>query len=120
MRRAHTICAYLVITLGLVHVALTGHACGAWVSPRALFFVGSGLGIVLLGFTNLVFLRAVNEPLVRALCRASNVVGVAFFTLGAIALPQPQVFALLALVLAQTGMGFVTATKRHRRATPSE
>ena len=111
LRGAHAACAYLVVGLGVVHIALSGRTYGEWGSPRALFFVGAGLGIVLLGFMNLVLLYAGGEPRVRRLCHVSNLAGIALFALGVAALPLPQVFALLALMLAQTGTGFAIAAR---------
>jgi hypothetical protein len=106
--RIHSACAYVVGGLGLIHIMLTGETYGAWVSPRALFFLGCGLAIVLLAFMNLVFVRAGHDPHVRRLCHVANAAGVALFALGAVALPLPQVFLLLALMVAQTVSGLTS------------
>ena len=106
MPRVHRLCAYAVIGLGLIHAALTGWTNGAWISPRALFFEGAGLAILLLGLMNLILLEAGGDPRVRALCHIANFSGVAFFAVGIVALPLPQVFALFALMLFQLCSGF--------------
>ncbi len=99
MRTLRTICAYLIMSLGIVHIALTRHASGQWVSPRALFFLGAGVAILLLAAVNLIMNRADDDAQVRAMGIAANGLGVALFVVGAVALPQPQVFALLILVV---------------------
>jgi hypothetical protein len=114
LSRAHAICAYLVILLACIHIALTGHTFGGWSSGRALFFIGSGLFIGQLGFTNLLFLRAGKELLVRTMCHVSNVLGAGLFGLGVFVLPMPQVFLLFGLMIAQTVMGLAHGTMRAR------
>jgi hypothetical protein len=99
MRALRTICAYLIISLGIAHIALTGHATGQWVSPRALFFVGSGVALLLMGAMNLVLDWADDDARVRTIGIAANGLGVALFAVGVVVLPQPQVFALLFLTI---------------------
>src|SRR5262245_8052605 len=72
MRTLRTICAYLIIGLGMTHIALTAHATGQWVSPRALFFAGAGVAIVLLGAVNLIMNRADDDAYVRAIGTRSS------------------------------------------------
>jgi hypothetical protein len=117
MRTTRALCAYLIIALGVVHVALTGRATGGWASPRALFFLGAGLAILLLAAVNLIMNRAGDDPVVRGIGVAANCLGVALFSLGGFALPQPQVFALLVLMLVVWLLSIVPPRDLVRRAT---
>ena len=77
MRKLRTLCAYLIGSLGLVHVALTGYATGHWRTPRALFFLGTGVAILLIAGVNLILNRADDDARVRALGIAANGMAVA-------------------------------------------
>lgn len=97
MRRAHLIAAYLLITLGLVHI---GFANDGNFTERSLWFVGAGLAAIFGGFLNLAFQRAgAADSGVRLLCHIANVLLTVFFIVGAYLVPRPQAFAALALVL---------------------
>src|SRR4028119_2119830 len=75
----HTVCTYLIIALGVLHLLFTFHDYDEF-TLRALWFASAGFAIIFAGFLNLISLRlAGRDALVRALCFASNLVVAALF-----------------------------------------
>ena len=99
LNAVHKISAWLLVALGTVHTALTPLFYGRF-TLGALWFAGSGLAMIFLGFLNITFGRAVGrDRLVRVLCYIANllctVFGIMFVTLDI----EPQViFGLLLIV----------------------
>lgn len=93
LKTGHKIITGLIIALGLLHVAFTFHDYDS-ISVRALWFVGTGVAIILAGFLNLVLLRdAGKDRVVRMLCCLTNLFFALLFAAAALLLlPQPQVF----------------------------
>ncbi|HEX2077026.1 MAG TPA: hypothetical protein VHG08_04930 [Longimicrobium sp.] len=104
-RRAYRTAAGLLVALGTVHASLTVPFYGE-LSPDAVWFAGTGLAMAFLGCLNLA-LAASSAVGVRTLCRAANVVGLAYGALAAIAVPEPQAYFGLLLLLAVTVFSFL-------------
>jgi len=87
----------LIIALGLLHIGFTPFNYRSF-DMDAMWFLGTGIAIILAGFLNLVVIReSGKDMLIRILCLITNIsfallFGVALFQLG-----QPQVFVGLAL-----------------------
>ena len=84
--------------LGLLHTSVTFIAYSS-VSPRAVWFAGTGLGLVLLAVVNITAWRtSYSDPFVRYSTIAANLaMGVlGFFAVTAV--PEPQAFAVLGSV----------------------
>ena len=93
LKTIHTVCTYLIIALGLLHLLFTFHDYDAF-TLRALWFASAGFAIMFAGFLNLILLRlAPEETLVRALCVSANVICASLFGAALWLMQQPQVFA---------------------------
>ena len=74
MRTLHKICTGLIIALGLLHVLFTAHDYDKF-TLRAIWFLGTGVAIILAGFLNVVLMRDVGrDRLVQWLCHLTNII----------------------------------------------
>lgn len=107
MRTLHRICAFLLIALGVVHTALTPVFYGR-LSPGAMWFAGSGLAMIFVGFLNVAFGRVVGrDAVIRALCYAANLTTLVFGVLIAVVDGEPQVLFGLVLITVMTATAFM-------------
>ena len=100
-RRAHRAASFVLGALALAHAVLTVTLYDAW-SPDAVWFLGTGLGLLLLAVMNLahVGLAPCTMPTAPAVRRANWVF--VLFGLGALAaVPEPQAAVIVAALLAQ-------------------
>jgi hypothetical protein len=103
-RRVHVLASWLVIGVGAAHGIVTAFTFRAW-SPEAVWFLGSALGVLLVGSLNLVHigLGPCRMPTVRFV-RAATLVFALFGAAALVAVPEPQAVVLVvglgALVLA--------------------
>jgi hypothetical protein len=98
----HKIIAGLIIALGVLHVSVTFFDYSSF-SVRALWFVGTGIAIILAGFINLILLRdAGKDRAVQLLCSVTNIIFALLFASALFVLLQPQVFVGLALFVVAT------------------
>ncbi len=103
--RLHRTATYLLVALGLVHVALAP-ALYDELTPNTVWFVGAGLALVFLGLLNAsAALAAVRR--VWALCRVANGVALAFGVLAVVAVPEPQAYVGIVLLAALAATSFV-------------
>jgi hypothetical protein len=73
-----------------------------------LWFIGSGVAIILAGFLNLIVLRDVGKDKVGwMLCLIGNLILAVLFVLALLILPQPQVFAGAGLFIAATAVSII-------------
>lgn len=79
----------LLLVLGALHAALTPFLYRA-PTPEAIWFVGTGVGLVLLGAVNQVARREAPRTPVRRLALTANWAPAAFGVLVIIAVPRPQ------------------------------
>jgi len=98
-RRIVAVLSAGTIILALGHLAI-GAASFDRLSFQALWFMGSGVAIMLGGMINLLALFADHRRAGRLLLLAANLAMAAFFGLALPLLPQPQVIAGLLLFLA--------------------
>jgi MFS-type transporter involved in bile tolerance (Atg22 family) len=92
LKTIHTICTYLIIGLGVLHLLFTFHDYDAF-TLRALWFASAGFAIMFAGFLNLILSRlARKETLVRTLCVIANVICASLFGAALWLMQQPQVF----------------------------
>jgi hypothetical protein len=97
LKVTHTVCAYLSIALGALHLLFTFHNYDDF-TLDALWFAGAGFAIIFAGFLNLISIKlAGRDALVRALCFISNMTVAALFVAALWLMRQPQVFAGIAL-----------------------
>lgn len=99
--------------LGLVHIALTPLAYANW-TIEALWFVGSGLAILLAAAANLLGFRSPGAGS-RGILTAINLAMTGFFAAAWLVLPGPQVIAGGVLFLC---LAFCSLAPQARTAVP--
>ena len=104
MRAIRRACAWLLVALGGAHVLYTAVEHDA-LSPDAVWFAGAGLALVFLGMLNLAALAADHRS-ADVVCRGANVLGAVYGLLAVIAMPIPQAFLGLALMLVLAAAAF--------------
>lgn len=103
----HKISSSLLIALGTVHAALTPMFYGRF-SLNALWFAGSGLTMIFLGFLNIAMRRAAGrDRLVQILCYAANLITTIFGVLLVTVDNEPQVIFGLVLIVLMTVTAFM-------------
>lgn len=101
-RRFHLIASGILAMIALAHSALTFVFYSEW-SPDSVWFLGTGLGLLLLALLNWAHIGI--EPCRLPTTRLVRVANWAFvlFGIGAVvAVPEPQAFAVLAGLLGQS------------------
>ena len=100
-RTAHRSASFVLVLLAIAHCLLAVTIYDAW-SPDAVWFVGTGLGLLLLAGMNLahVGLGPCTMPTAPAV-RASNWVFVLFGFGALVAVPEPQAAVIVAALVAQ-------------------
>ncbi len=97
MKTAHTIVAYLIVLLGIVHQGFTFVAYSRF-SFGALWFIGSGLAIIFAGFLNIVVIKnGAADTTAWLLCLIANTTSTLLFSLALTLFTEPQVFVGLGL-----------------------
>ena len=109
-RRLHRGASWLLAVLALIHSALTVRLGVGW-SPEAVWFLGTGLGLLLLALINLahVGLGPCPQPTAVAV-RYVNWFFVAFGVAAVVAVPEPQAYLVLAALVGQALAGMRTLT----------
>ena len=107
-RRVHLLAAWMVVGVGLAHRLVTAFAFRTW-SPDAAWFLGAGLGVLVVGLLNVVHIgsRPCRMPTVRFV-RAVNVAFAAFGVATMFAVPEPPAVVLVVALGAQVLAGRVT------------
>ena len=106
LKTIHTVCTYLIIALGVVHLFFTFHDYDAF-TLRAVWFASAGFAIIFAGFLNLISLRlAGRDALARRLCVASNLIVTVLFVAVLWLMQQPQVFVGVLLFAVATVASF--------------
>jgi hypothetical protein len=78
LNTVHKVSAWLLVALGVVHTSLTPMFYSRF-TLGALWFAGSGLAMIFLGFLNITFGRAVGrDRLVQVLSHIANLLCTAF------------------------------------------
>jgi hypothetical protein len=107
VKTLHTVSSYLLVGLGVVHTALTPVFYGR-LSPGAMWFAGSGLAMISVGFLNVAFGRGVGlDMVIRALCYVANLLTLIFGALVVIVDSEPQVLFGLVLIGVMTVTAFM-------------
>ena len=103
----HKISSWLLVALGVVHTSLTPMFYGR-LSPGAMWFAGSGLAMIFVGFLNVILGReAGRDRLVRVLCYVANLVTTVFGFLIVMVDSEPQVIFGLVLISLMTVTAFL-------------
>jgi MFS-type transporter involved in bile tolerance (Atg22 family) len=106
LKTLHKTCAWLLVALGTVHAALTPMFYGRF-SLGALWFLGSGLAMIFLGFLNITLGRSAgHDRLARALCYIANLLCTVFGFLLVTLDSEPQVIFGLVLIVLMTVTAF--------------
>ncbi|HEX8130197.1 MAG TPA: hypothetical protein VF527_13925 [Pyrinomonadaceae bacterium] len=111
LKTIHTVCTYLIIALGVLHLLFTFHDYEDF-TLRALWFASAGFAIIFAGFLNLISIRlAGRDRLALSLCFVSNVVVAALFVAALWLMRQPQVFVGVALFAVAAVASLATRTR---------
>jgi hypothetical protein len=102
----HRVCTWALVLLGVAHMGFTAVAFRSW-SLAAAWFLGTGLGFVVLGFLNLVAGSGAPKRAVW-LCLIANLLGAAYTIALAAILAKPQAFVAVLVLLILLG----TAARR--------
>lgn len=108
MKTVHKVSAWTLVVLGTGHTLLTPIFSPGF-DTDALWFAGSGLGLLFLGLLNLTVLMSAARATLN-LCLIANLMGFVYTTLVAVTLPVPQAFLA---ILASLGVmiGCISARK---------
>ena len=100
-RRVHLAATYSLAVIAVVHSGLTFHYYARW-TPDAVWFLGTGLGLLLLAGINRghIGLGPCDMP-TAPIVRGANVLFAVFGTGAVIAVPEPQAYAVLACLVVQ-------------------
>lgn len=111
LKRIHQISSYLLVALGVVHLLYTTQVYER-LNLDAFWFIGSGVGIILAGLMNLMFLRmAGRDRVVWALCLLGNLISIGLSLLAIWLIREPQVFlGTLLFILATVATALRRAT----------
>jgi MFS-type transporter involved in bile tolerance (Atg22 family) len=107
LKTLHIISSLLLTALGTVHTVLTPVFYGRF-SLSALWFAGSGLTMIFLGFLNIALSRAIGrDRLVQILCHVANLITTVFGILLVTVDSEPQVIFGLVLIVLMTVTAFM-------------
>jgi asparagine N-glycosylation enzyme membrane subunit Stt3 len=107
MSRITTIASILIVALGLLHCCFTFYNYDG-VSFDAVWFLGSGVAIVLAGFINIAMLReGSKDTVIWTMALITNVLFLLGFVFASYMMRQPQVFFGAILFLATTINSFI-------------
>ena len=100
-RTIHLATSGFIAAIALVHIALAVPTYRVW-SPDAVWFVGTGIGLLVLATLNLAHIgvEPCHQPTARFV-RAVNWLYAAFALVTLLAVPEPQAVALASLLLVQ-------------------
>ncbi len=96
------IATILLVILGFVHTVLTP-VVNETFDLNAVWFTGTGLGFLFLGFMNLARLKTL-VLFVKRLCLTGNILGVMYSILVSIMLAEPQAYLGLVVLLVLSGL----------------
>ena len=92
METAHTIASILIILLGCVHIGVTFFNYHG-LSYEAVWFLGTGVAIVLAGFVNIAMLRdGGRDTVIWTIALITNLFFILGFAAASYMMPEPQVF----------------------------
>ncbi len=101
LRVVHLVVSCILALIATVHAGMTWLFYRTW-SPDAVWFLGTGLGLLLLAVLNLSHIGI--EPCRRStarLVRAANWIFAAFGCAAVIAVPEPQAFVAGTMLVVQ-------------------
>lgn len=100
-RGVHLAASWTLALVAIAHSALTVRLYSTW-TPDAVWFLGTGLGLLLLAATNLAHVGI--EPCAQPTARLVRLANWAFFLFGigaVVAVPEPQAVLVLLALLGQ-------------------
>ena len=114
MKAVHNIASILIVLLGCLHIAVTFFNYHG-LSYDAVWFLGTGVGIVLAGFMNIAMLRdGGKDTVIWAMALITNLFFLLGFGAASYMMREPQVFVGAALFFAATIYSFIVNPKIER------
>ena len=94
-RRIHLAASWTVVLFAILHAGLTPVVYGEW-SPDAVWFLGTGLGLLVVGAANLthIGIEPCRQPTAK-MVRWTNYLFAAFGIAAVAAVPEPQAMVLV-------------------------
>lgn len=104
-RRVHLLASWICTGVGLAHLGVAAFSFDSW-TARAVWFVGAGLGVLVVGTLNLahIGLGPCRMPTV-AFVRAVNAVYALFGAAAVFAVSEPPAVVLVVVLIAQVIAG---------------
>ena len=87
--KAHSVITYIIILLGAIHIYFS--TCYETFDTDTLWFIGSGIAIILAGLINLMKTKS-SDKIVYHVCLITNLLITILFCLALLALHGPQVY----------------------------
>lgn len=107
MKTIHTIASILIVALGCLHIAVTFFNYNG-LTYEAVWFLGTGVAIVLAGFMNIAMLRDDGkDTVVWTMTLITNLFFLLGFAAASYMMREPQVFVGAVLFFATTVYAFV-------------
>jgi hypothetical protein len=100
MKTIHKISSWIILVLGVGHTLATPNFYPGF-SAEALWFAGTGLGLVFLGLLNLVVIRN-PTPTGLNLCIAADAIATVYGILIPFVVPEPQAYLAAVAFLGST------------------
>ncbi len=109
MKKFYTIVSVLFLLLGIVHSVCTPFFYNS-LSIVAMWFIGTGLSLIFLGFMNLSAIKA-NNKTVYSFSIICNIISLVFCSLLAVLLKEPQAFLSVILIISMTSCSILYRKK---------
>jgi len=111
MKTVHTIASILIVLLGCLHIAVTFFNYHG-LSYDAVWFLGTGVGIVLAGFMNIAMFRdGGKDTVIWSMALVTNLFFVLGFAAASYMMREPQVYVGALLFAITTIYSFVINPK---------
>lgn len=106
MKRVDAVFAWIILTLGVVHICVTPFVY-SHLSQSAVWFSGAGLAGIFGGMLNLIRIRHANVPTLRTFSFAANLLLLVWIIAGVVSMlsdlqRNPQALILLITILGET------------------
>lgn len=113
MRLVHQIAAWLLATLGVVHISVTPLIFES-LTQRAMYFASAGLMMIFVALLNLILNRnhETLDRVSRGFVLTANLLCILFGAFAIITVPEPQAYFGLLLILTLAATAFVVAARR--------
>lgn len=105
--RIHKVCVYLIIALGVIHIAVTPVFKKEF-SPDAMYFASAGFAMIFIGLLNIALSRdGGKDRALATLCYVANALYTVFVIITLTVIHERSAYFVVALIIAMTVTAFV-------------